>query len=75
MKKRKRDGIWYVYIHQNGRRIFRSLKTRDEAIAKSRESEILKQDQIITLSFIADEWIDSIKNKSVSVSPRLKTIS
>ena len=48
MKKRKRDGIWYVYVHQDGKRIFRSLGTRDEAIAKSRESEILKQDQIIT---------------------------
>jgi len=48
MKKRKRDGIWYVYVHQDGKRIFRSLGTRDEATAKSRESEILKQDQIIT---------------------------
>lgn len=64
MFKRKRDGIWYASIHQDGNRVFRSLKTRDEVIARSREDELLNLGKIITLSFIKDEWLESIKNKS-----------
>ena len=41
--QRKRSGVYFVLLHLNGRRVTRSLETKDQVVATKRASQAIRE--------------------------------